>query len=348
MKTYNNLYEQLTSYENLELAFKKARKHKTLKDYVINFEIDLKENLLKLQFEPKTFTYQPNPIKTFIVRDPKTRKIGASDFRDRVVYHALCNIIAPLLGNSFVFDSFANQKGKGTHKAIKRFEQFLPQLTFNHKQTIERERERARASTIIGYALKADIRHYFENISHNVLLKKIRNRIKDEKVIWLIEIILKNHKTGVLGKGMPLGNLTSQFFANFYLDEFDHFVKHELKAKYYLRYVDDFVILHLSQKVLMEWRIKIEDFLEKKLEIYLHPEKSRIIELSRGTTLLGFKIFSKYRLLKKSNSRRIWKRLKKFKQKYDRGELNRDEILMSLESWLAYAEFANTYKFRKK
>jgi len=133
MKTYNKLYDQLCSYKNLEKAFEKARKHKTLKDYVIEFEADVKENLLKLQFELQTFTYRPNPIKTFIVRDPKTRKIGASDFRDRVVHHALCNTISTILGDSFIFDSFANRKGKGTHNAIKRFEKFLRQVSFNHQ-----------------------------------------------------------------------------------------------------------------------------------------------------------------------------------------------------------------------
>lgn len=147
---------------------------------------------------------------------------------------------------------------------------------------------------------------------------------------------------------MPLGNLTSQFFANFYLDEFDHFVKRKLRAKYYLRYVDDFVILHISQNVLIEWKARIEEFLDKKLKIKLHHEKSRIIPLRKGTTFLGFRIFSKYRMLKKSNARRIWKRLQKFKQKFDKGEMSRKEILQSLEGWLAYAEFANTYKFRKK
>ena len=203
-------------------------------------------------------------------------------------------------------------------------------------------------NAIIGYVLKADIKHYFESIDHRILLEKLRKRINDEKVVWLIETILKNHKTEILSKGIPLGNLTSQFFANFYLDEFDHFVKHQLKAKYYLRYVDDFVILHLSQNVLMEWRIKIEEFLERRLEIKLHPEKSRIIPLRRGVTLLGFRVFSKYRLLKKSNARRIWKRLERFKQKYDNGEISRAEVLQSLEGWLAYAEFADTYEFRKR
>ncbi|MFH1520628.1 MAG: hypothetical protein ABID61_03220 [Candidatus Micrarchaeota archaeon] len=132
MRWYNDLYEQLTSYENLELAFLNARKGKTLKDYVIDFEADLKQNLRDLQFELQTFTYRPRPITMFIVKDPKTRKIGASDFRDRVIHHALCNVISSILGSSFIFDSFANRKGKGTHPAIKRFEKFLRAVSTNH------------------------------------------------------------------------------------------------------------------------------------------------------------------------------------------------------------------------
>ncbi|MFH1260405.1 MAG: hypothetical protein ABII39_00560 [Candidatus Micrarchaeota archaeon] len=134
MKSYNNLYEQLISYENLELAFKRAKKRKTLKNYVVEFKINLKDNLLKLQNELQTFTYRPRALETFVIRDPKTRKISASDFRDRVVHHALCNIITPILGDGFIFDSFANQKGKGTHNAIKRFERFLGQVSFNHSK----------------------------------------------------------------------------------------------------------------------------------------------------------------------------------------------------------------------
>lgn len=144
MKTYLNLYSQLCSYENLELAFKKARKRKTSKPYVIEFESNLSQNLLTIQFELQTFTYQPSPLTAFIIRDPKTRKISASHFRDRVVYHALCNVLSPLLGKSFISDSFANQKGKGSHNAIKRLEHFFAQLTLNHKLTSERERERVR------------------------------------------------------------------------------------------------------------------------------------------------------------------------------------------------------------
>ena len=145
---------------------------------------------------------------------------------------------------------------------------------------------------------------------------------------------------------MPLG--TSQFFANVYLSELDLFVKQKLKARYYLRYVDDFVILHEDKRTLERWQAEIDTFLRSTLKIELHPEKTRIISLEGGTTLLGFRIFRKYRLLKKSNARRIWKRLKIMKKKYDAGEITLKDIRQSLAGWLAYARFANTYNFRKK
>lgn len=142
MKTYRNLYNQLCSYENLELAFKKSRKRKTLKDYVIEFEIDLENNLKQLKYELENFIYSPSPLTIFVVKDPKTRRISASHFRDRVIHHAIINIIDPIFEKDFIFDSFANREGKGTHNAIKRFEQFLAQtcLTINKPQR-ERERE---------------------------------------------------------------------------------------------------------------------------------------------------------------------------------------------------------------
>ena len=196
--------------------------------------------------------------------------------------------------------------------------------------------------------MKADIRHYFETVDHEILLTIISRKIDDPDILWLIKTIFKNHKTDIVGKGMPIGNLTSQFFANVYLDCLDQFVKHELRAKHYLRYVDDFVILHRDKEMLNKWKTEIDIFLRQKLELELHPEKSRIIPLKKGITLLGFRIFAKYRLLKRSNTWRIWKRLAVFKKKYDANKLTREEILQSLEGWLAYAEFANTYKFRKR
>lgn len=199
-----------------------------------------------------------------------------------------------------------------------------------------------------GYALKADIRHYFDTVDHEILLEIIERKIKDQNVIWLIRTILRNHKTEVLGKGMPIGNLTSQFFANVYLNELDRFVKHILRAKYCIRYVDDFVIFHKDKKVLERWRHEIDDFLKQNLMIELHPEKTRIIRLDRGVTLLGFRVFYGHKLLKKSNARRIWKRLKRLWQKYDKSGITREEAERSLDGWIAYAEFANTYGLKKR
>ena len=204
------------------------------------------------------------------------------------------------------------------------------------------------ANDDIGYALKADIKHYFDNVDHRILLGMVQHKVRDPHVLWLVKLILEHHKTVVPGKGMPLGNMTSQFFANVYLDELDQFVKHTLKARYYIRYVDDFVILHRDRGQLRRWEEEIAAFLHERLGLELHPEKSKIIPLREGITLLGFRVFYHHRLLKKSNARRIWKRLEKLKQGHDRGEVSREEVVQSLEGWLAYAGFADSYNLRRK
>jgi len=200
----------------------------------------------------------------------------------------------------------------------------------------------------VGYAFKADIRHYFDSVDHRILLGIIAQRVCDVRVLLLIETILNHHQTAVPGKGMPLGNLTSQFFANVYLDELDHFVKHGLKAKYYIRYVDDFVVLHRDRRVLERWKQEISTYLRQHLELELHPEKSKIIPLRKGMTLLGFRVFYHFRFLKKSNARRIWGRIGRFKEMHDAGIIERKEIVQSLEGWFAYAAFADTFNLRKK
>ena len=192
----DTLYTLLCSYENLYLAFKKARKGKTLKPYVVEFEQNFKENLLQLRVELLFHTYKPKPLQTFILRDPKTRKISKSHFRDRVVHHALCNIIASLFEKEFIHDSFANRIGKGTFKAIERYEFFQRKVSHNHTKT--------------AFVLKADIKKYFDTVSHDLLLQIVQKKITDQKVLWLIRTILANYKTKE-GVGMPLGNLTSQF-----------------------------------------------------------------------------------------------------------------------------------------
>ena len=236
MQYQNNLYNQIISFENLILAWKKARKGKTKKDYVIKFEEQIFNNLMSLHYELKHQTYRPSPLTTFILRDPKIRKISKSNLRDRIVHHAIVNILEPLFEKTFIYDSYANRKGKGTLKAMHRFHQFIKKVSKNGKLNGWLSKNQVK-----GYCLKADIKHYFQEINHEILLKIIKRKIKNKKAICLIQLILKNYFNKE--KGMPLGNMTSQFFANIYLNELDQFVKKSLKARYYIRYVDDFVIL---------------------------------------------------------------------------------------------------------
>ncbi|MBN2421275.1 helix-turn-helix domain-containing protein [Candidatus Woesearchaeota archaeon] len=327
-------YNELCSYENLEIAFNRARRGKTLKEYVINFEKDLKDNLLQLRSELLMHTYQPKPLKTFILRDPKTRKISKSDFRDRVVHHAICNIIEPVFEKRFIYDSFANRLGKGTLNAINRFDTFKKKVSQNN--------------TIRCYVLKADIKSYFDTVNHDLLMKILNKRIHDGRILWLIRVILDNHQSKTENKGMPLGNLTSQFFANVYLNELDQFVKHKLRATYYIRYVDDFVILHQSKTLLEEYKKRINAFLRDELDLKLHPEKSQVLRLEKGVGFLGFRVFFHHKILVKKNMRKFEKKMQRMKRLYQHDKIDREKVIEKYEGWIAYASNANTYKYRKR
>ena len=226
----------------------------------------------------------------------------------------------------FIYDSCANRKGKGNLFAIKRFYYFLRKVTKNHSKN--------------AYCLKADIKHYFDEVSQEILVNLLKRKIQDEKVIWLIEKILNNFDSKINGKGMPLGNLTSQFFANVYLNELDYFVKYKLKAKYYIRYVDDFVILHKSKLQLEIWKQQINEFLKEKLKLELHPDKSKIILLSKGIDFVGFRNFYYFSLLRKRNIKKIRKKIDLFKNK----KISYEKFIKSFNGWNAYAKWADTYK----
>ena len=191
MKTYNNLYSEIASFQNLFLAYNKARKGKTTRKYVIDFEKDLLNNLQQLRAELLDYSYRPKPLKTYIIRDPKTRRISKSHFRDRIVHHAICNIIEPIFDKSFIYDSYANRKGKGTLKALQRFDQFKRKISRNGKIN-----GWFNNNQIKGYCLKADIKHYFEEVNHNILLNVIKKKIKCNKTIFLIQKILFNYVGG--------------------------------------------------------------------------------------------------------------------------------------------------------
>lgn len=267
MKTYNKLFEKISSLDNLLLAFNKAKKGKSKKSYVISFEENLEANLEQLRLELLNRTYQPRPLKKFIIRDPKTRIIHASIFRDRIIHHAIINILS--------------------------------------------------------------------------------RKIKDEETIWLIRSILNNFESKEQGKGLPLGNYTSQFFANVYLHELDGFVKHELKAKFYIRYVDDFVILHSNKKRLEYFLKRIKEFLPK-LKIELHPDKTEIYALRNGITFLGYRIFYHYTLLRKRNIRYFIRKLEGYLELYNNQFLSKKALEEKLNGWFGYSKWANTYIFRNK
>jgi len=336
MKTYKCLYEKIVSFENLLAAYKAFRKGKRFKDDVLEFEYNYETELLKLQDELIDHSYVSLPPHRFFVYEPKKREISAACLRDRVVHHALCRVIEPIFDKRFIYDTYACRLHKGTLAAIKRFEEFKRELL-------------SRGNENEIYVFKADIRRYFENVDYGILLGLINERIKDKEVIWLIKRILAGESLfSQQAKGIPIGNLTSQFFANLYLNPLDQFVKHDLRIKYYVRYMDDFVLMDLSKGRLREAKAEIAQFLEEKLQLRLHPKKQAIIPLKCGIDFLGFRIFSSYRLLRKENAKRFARRLKNMKERFVRKEIALSRISSFIKGWIAHARQGDTYRLRKK
>ena len=330
--------------DNLQLAFRKARKGKSGKWYVREFESNIDNELLKLKTELETQAYRPKPLSRFVIRDPKTRVIHASAFRDRVVHHALCNLIEPIIERTFIYDSFANRKKKGVHVGLERFDEFKRSVSQNGSLV----KSAKDGNMVVGYALKADIRHYFQTVDNEILTRIISKRIKDEKTIWLIRTILANHDFKKKGKGMPIGNLTSQFFANVYLNELDYYVKHRLGIKFYMRYVDDFIILDRSKQKLTAYKWLIDNFIRQRLKLELHPDKTKIMPLHEGVNLLGFRIFYHYKLPRINNVRGFERKLEKcLSVEIGGGGATDEKVNKMLDGWFGYIMHGNTYKLRK-
>lgn len=344
MKRYGGLYQKTCSFENLYLAYLKARKGKRYKDEILKFGYHLEANLLKLQEELLNQSYKHGSYRTFIVNDSKKRLIKAAPFRDRVVHHALCNIIEPIFDRGFIHDSYACRKEKGTHRAIKRIESFMRSIF--SKRSSPRE----------VYCLQCDISKYFASIDHNILIKLIRKRVKDKKALWLIEEIIDSSYEDKFFenlfefklKGIPIGNLTSQLFANIYLNELDQFAKRGLLAKYYLRYMDDFIILDINKKRLHGHRALIQEFLEQELKLNLHSRKVNVFSAHQGINMLGYRFFKSYKLLRKDTVKRFIKRTKLYQNELSQGLIEEQKIVRSIKSWLSYAEIANSWNLRQQ
>lgn len=293
----DELFEELVSGKNINLAYKKAIKNKRFRPDVLKFYHNHEMRLVDMMYKLSTKTYIHSGYFSFIVNDSKKRIIWAAQFPDRIIHHALCNIIEPIFEKSFIFDSYACRKEKGAQKAILRCQKFI--RTSGGGGNLKEKRI---------YCFKGDIQKYFDSIDRKILKQIIQKKIKSPGLLWLINLIIDSH----LGeRGMPIGNLTSQLFANIYLNELDHFVKDYLGVKCYVRYMDDFVILDTDKNKLFELRDLIKNFLNEKLNLKLHPKKSEYFPIEKGIDFLGYTVFWNYITLRKSTVKRFKKRLKK-------------------------------------
>jgi RNA-directed DNA polymerase len=333
MKTYSNLYPLIYNFENLYQAYLKARRAKRYQEEVLKFTANLEENLITIQNEILHHVYRTGRYRTFYVHDPKTRLVAALPFKDRIVQHALCSVIEPLFEKGFIFDSYACRKYKGTHAGADRVTEFLKSAQKRWGKV---------------YCLKADITQYFPSVNHQILKPIIQRKIACPDTLQLINEIIDSGGDGnSCPRGLPIGNLTSQLWANVYLDQLDHFVKETLREKYYVRYMDDFVILKGDKQYLLEVKREIEGFLTDKLDLQLNG-KTGIWPINQGIDFLGYRIWPHYRLLRKRSTKRIRRALKHFQKEYPEGHITLDRINATVQSWLGHARHADSYRFRQK
>lgn len=317
VKTHDNLFNQICCFENIHSAYLKARKNKRYRNNILDFSGNLEKQLLQIKEELETGAYKHGEYREFIVCDSKKRQIKAPCFKDRVVHHALCNIIDPIFNPCFIFDSYACRKSKGTHRAIKRLKTFL-----KNKNNV--------------YCFQCDISKYFDSISHDILILLIKKEITCLKTIALIEEIINSSFKKEPGTGIPIGNLTSQLFANIYLNKLDQFVKQKLKSVYYLCYMDDFLFFGKNKSELNELSKIIGQFLYYELKLTVNSKKIIIFPCSLGIDFLGYIVFKDYILLRKAT-------VKKFL-----GKIKNKNSAERKATWFAYAKHANSYLLSKK
>lgn len=300
------------------MAWREFRRGKRNKQDVQEFEFNLEDNLFGLRQELKTKTYQHSHYTAFSIYDSKPRRIHKACVRDRILHHSVFRILYPIFDKSFIFDSYSCRIGKGTHRAVNRLEKFCRQLSKNNRRNI--------------FVLKCDIKNFFDSIDQRILLGLIKDKVPDEKAIWLIKKIIKSFEKDA-GKGLPLGNVTSQLFANIYLNELDQFVKHKLKVKYYLRYCDDFVILGESRNYLVRLVSSIDNFLKEKLKITIHSDKIIIRKSHQGVDFLGYVVLPNYRVLRIKTKKRIIKKIKTKRKDVETGLISKKSFSQSLQSY---------------
>ncbi len=320
---FHNIFERIISLDNLFLAWDEFKRGKRKKRDVQLFEYNLEDNIFKLYQELKDKSYKHSHYTSFYIKDPKLRHIHKACVKDRVLHHAVFRILYPLFDSLFISDSYSCRLNKGTHKAVDRLKLFARKVSKNNTKNC--------------FVLKCDIKKFFDSVDHNILLSQIEKRVKDKNAIWLTEEIVRSFPKD---RGVPIGNLTSQLFANIYLNELDYFVKHDLRIKYYIRYCDDFLILKDNIEELNEILLKIKDFLRNKLKLSLHSGKISIRAYHRGTDFLGYVSFPFYRVLRTKTKKRMLRRVEEKK--------NKESFNQTLQSYFGILKHCQGYKLRKE
>ena len=349
-KSINEAFDSICDFEELYAAYRDARKQKRYRRDVMEYTEKLEENLISTQNELLWETYKVGPYRPFYVTIPKLRLVMALQFRDRVVQHALYRCMNPFYDRLFIEDSYACRVGKGSHKAADRLQYWMRQVS--------------RKPGAPWYYLKLDISKYFYRVNHRILLDLLKERITDEKLLRVLENIINSEDTAfglpsgmgpeectedmwLTDVGMPIGNLTSQMFANIYLNEIDQHVKHDMRIHYYIRYMDDMIILHQDKAELAEFKNEIENFLRDNLQLELN-KKTAIRPVALGVDFVGYRIYATHRKLKKSTAYRIMHRMKTLSVQLAAGEISREEFDRVAASYKGVMSHCNSYGLRQR
>jgi retron-type reverse transcriptase len=324
-KTARHLWKQVTSMENLFYAFRAAARRKRCNQEVLLFGISLEENLVNIRDRLLTHTWKPGPWHVFTVYEPKERVIHAPVFSDRVVHHALVQVIEPYFERRFIADSYACRVGKGTHAASKRLVSMLRKFP-KHKN---------------AYFLKADIYHYFPSIVHDILMDIIKRTVSDVDVLRLIEIII--FENGFNGVGLPIGALTSQLFANIYLDKLDHHMKDCIRLKNYLRYMDDFITIDTDKNKLKQIKNDLSSWLESELRLKLN-NKTGVAPVSHGIDFVGYRHWSTHILPRKRTTQKAKRVFRKLSEKYAEGSIGVEDVRPVVASFCGYMKHCNGFR----
>jgi len=321
MKTYNNIWDEIISFENIYSAYRRAAKCKYYRPEVLEFSANLEENLYQIQNELIWSKYIPSPPRQFYIYEPKKRLITAPAFRDRVVHHAICAVIEPIIDRRFIYDSYACRTGKGTIAAVKRLQTFA---------------RRAKSEYGEYYVFRGDIKSFFPSIQHSILKRIIRRVISDVRLLKILDVFIDS--AGCVG--LPIGALLSQLLANLVLDALDHFVKEDNHYKYYLRYMDDFVIFTRSASEARKAGEKVTTFVANVLGLAMNP-KSGVIKGTCGIKFCGFRVWPTYILPAKPAFKRAIRRLKKMARQYNEGKIPLERARSSLMAFIGHYKHCN-------